>query len=99
MRHAMCKLLGIIVVLAFGTATISAATIGTVVPVLGQVADLIFDSSRNLVYLANSTRNEIDIYNVATNKLTGSIQTDLTPASLAMSPDGNTLYVANIGSS
>jgi uncharacterized protein (TIGR03437 family) len=94
----MCKLAGLILILSFGSATISAATIGTVVPVLGQVSDLIYDSSRNLVYVANSTRNDVEVYNVATNQMTASIQTDLTPASLAMSPDGNTLYVANIGS-
>ena len=93
----MCKLVGFFVILSFGSATISAATIGTVVPVLGQVSDLVYDSSRNLVYVANSTRNDVEAYSAATNKLTGSVQTDLTPASLAMSPDGNTLYVASIG--
>jgi uncharacterized protein (TIGR03437 family) len=93
----MCKLVGFFVILSFGSATISAATIGTVVPVLGQVSDLVYDSSRNLVYVANSTRNDVEVYSAATNKLTGSVQTDLTPASLAMSPDGNTLYVASIG--
>jgi uncharacterized protein (TIGR03437 family) len=30
--------------------------------------------------------------------MTGSVPTDLQPSSLAMSPDGNTLYVANLGS-
>ena len=42
-----------------------AANIGTVVPVIGQVADLAYDSQRNLVYLANPARNEIEIYSVA----------------------------------
>src|SRR5215467_6183031 len=98
MRHMMCKLTAVIPLLLFSTAIVSAATIGTVVPVLGTVADLAYDSSRNLVYVANATRNDVEIYNVATNKLSGSIQTGLTPASLAISPDGNTLYVANLGS-
>src|SRR5262245_7514277 len=48
------------------TATLSAANIGTVVPVLGQVADLVHDANRNLVYLANPTRNQVDIYSVST---------------------------------
>ena len=98
MRHMMCRLVTAILFLSLGSAILSAATIGSVVPVLGTVADLVYDSSRNLVYVANSTRNDVEIYNVATNKLSGSIQTGLTPASLAISPDGNTLYVANAGS-
>src|SRR5262245_39889915 len=75
-----------------------AATIGTVVPIVGQVADLVHDGSRNLVYLANTGRNQIDIYSVGNGRLAGSIVTGLQPASLAMSPDGNTLYAANVGS-
>src|SRR5262245_25116856 len=98
MRHAWCKFVSVVLFLSFGSALLSAATIGTVVPVLGQVADLVYDANRNLVYVANATRNDVEVYNVATNKLTGTFQTDLTPASLAISPDGNTLYVANVGS-
>ena len=85
-------------VLLFFTSTLSAANIGTVVPVLGQVADLVHDSTRNLVYLANPARNQIDIYSVASGRLAGSMLAGLQPASLAMSPDGNSLYVANVGS-
>src|SRR5215510_3609872 len=77
---------------------VSAANIGTVVPVLGQVVDLVHDAARNLVYLANPSRNQVEIYSVSTGRLTGSIPTGLQPASLAMSPDGNTLYAANVGS-
>ena len=77
---------------------LEAANIGTVIPVVGQVADLIHDPARNLVYLANPTRNQLDIYSVDLRRLTGSIPTGTTPASLALSMDGNTLYVANVGS-
>src|SRR5437867_3445479 len=73
--------------------TLSAATIGTVVPVVGQVMDLVHDPNRNLVYLANSQRNQIEVYSVDTGRLTGSITVGLQPSSLAMSLDGNTLYV------
>jgi uncharacterized protein (TIGR03437 family) len=78
--------------------TVTAANIGSVVPVLGQVTDLVHDPVRNLVYLANPSRNQVDIYSIATGRVTGSIQTGLQPASLAMSMDGNTLYAANVGS-
>jgi uncharacterized protein (TIGR03437 family) len=59
---------------------------------------LIYDAPRNLVYLSNSSRNQIEIYSVDGGRLVGSIQTGLQPASLALSPDGNTLYVSNVGS-
>src|SRR5437016_2962546 len=77
---------------------VHAANIGTVVPVVGAVADLVYDPARNLVYLANASRNEVDIYSVAEKKLIGSIPTGTTPSSLALSPSLNTLYTANIGS-
>lgn len=77
---------------------VSAATIGTPVPVVGQVADLIYDAQRNLVYLANAPRNQVEIYSVDNRRLVGSILTGLQPASLALSPEGDTLYVSNIGS-
>src|SRR5581483_9071548 len=84
-------------VLSLFVPSLHAATIGTVVPVLGVVADLVYDSARNFVYLANVSRNEVEIYSVNDKKLIGSVPTGLQPASLALSPDLNTLYVANIG--
>src|SRR5262245_10015007 len=78
--------------------SVEAANIGTVVPVIGVFADLGYDSSRRVVYLANFTLNEVDIYSVGNKALTGSVPTCLQPASLALSPDVGTLYVANIGS-
>ena len=92
------KLLKITLVLCFLGSTAFAANIGTVIPVLGSVADLIYDGSRNVVYLANSTGNRVDVYSVDGARLTGCIQTGLQPSSLALSSDGNTLYVANLGS-
>src|ERR1041385_2210732 len=78
--------------------SVEAANIGTVVPVIGVVADLVYDSSRRVVYLANFTRNEVDIYSLGNKAITGSVPTGLQPAGLALSPDVSTLYVANIGS-
>src|SRR5262245_21150065 len=92
------KLLKIALVLCFLASSAFGANIGTVVPVIGTVADLIYDGTRNVVYLANSTSNRIEIYSVDGARLTGSIQTGLQPGSLALSPDGNALYVANLGS-
>jgi len=74
------------------------ATIGSVVPVIGQVTDLVYDAPRNLVYLANPLRNQVEVYSVDTRRLAGPIIAGLQPASLALSPDGDMLYVANLGS-
>jgi len=82
----------------FGCGVLTAATIGTVVPVVGQVADLVHDANRNLVYLANPTRGQVEIYSISGARIVASIPAGLQPSSLAMSPDGNTLYAANIGS-
>jgi uncharacterized protein (TIGR03437 family) len=97
-RQALLSLSSLVTLLSLFIPTAYAANIGTVVPVVGSVADLIYDPARNLVYLANFTRNEVDIYSVSQKKLVGSIPTGTQPSSLALSPDLNTLYVSNIGS-
>ena len=75
-----------------------AANFGTVVPVIGQVVDLLYDAPRRQVYLANSTNNQVDIYSVDVQAIVGNIPVGTQPTSLALSPDGTTLYVANAGS-
>src|SRR5262249_31484302 len=96
-RHVLLLLVSLAVSISFFLPTLYAANIGTVVPVLGTVADLIYDSTRNLVYLANASRNEVDIYSVGERRLVGSIATGTLPSSLALSPDFTTLYVASAG--
>jgi len=96
--RAVLLLLCLGLLFSFCGVTASAANIGTVVPVVGPVADLVYDAGRNLVYLANPLRNQVEIYSVDTRRLTGTILAGLQPGSLALSPDGDTLYVANIGS-
>src|SRR3989442_10049444 len=93
LRARQAVLLSILAVLiSFSGPAAYAATIGTVVPVLGTVQDLIYDPARNLVYIANSSRSEVDIYDVAGRRLTGSVSVGVQPGSLALSPDLNTLY-------
>ncbi len=75
-----------------------AANIGTVVPIIGQVADVTYDSQRNLVYLANAGAGQVEVYSPGARALLNPIQTGLQPVSLALSPDLRTLYVANAGS-
>ncbi len=97
-RWPVSPALGLVVVLVLlSVRSVSAANMGTAVPVVGQVVDLIYDSARNLVYLANFTRSQVEIYSVDGGRLVGSMPTGLQPASMALSPDNSTLYVANIG--
>ena len=91
-------LLQAVVLFFISLGSLSAANLGVVVPIVGQIPDLTYDAQRNLVYLANSIRNQVEIYSVESRQLVGSIPTGLQPASLALSPDGQTLYVANVGS-
>ena len=84
--RAVLLLLGLGILISLSPPAASAANIGTVVPVVGQVADLIYDAARNLVYLANSSRNDVEIYSVDRGQLVGSIFTGLQPASLALMP-------------
>src|SRR3989442_14966107 len=97
-RRALLLVSSLAVLLSFFLPAAEAANIGTVVPVLGAVVDLIYDSARNFVYLANATRNEVDVYSVSDKKLIATIPVGTQPSSLALSPDLNTLYAANIGS-
>src|SRR5881409_1744577 len=97
-RRALISLSSLAVLICFFLPAVYAANIGTVVPVMGIVADLIYDSARNLVYLANSSRSEVDIYSVGERRLVGSVVTGTLPSSLALSPDLSTLYIASAGS-
>src|SRR5438093_5756393 len=97
-RRALISLSSLAVLICFFLPAVYAANIGTVVPVMGIVADLIYDSARNLVYLANSSRSEVDIYSVGERRLVGSVVTGTLPSSLALSPDLSTPYVASAGS-
>lgn len=98
MRRTGSLLIFIALVLSLCATTVSAATIGTVVPIVGVVADLAYDAQRDIIYLANATRNDVEIYSVGQRRLLGTIVTGLQPGSLAIDPRSNTLYVANIGS-
>ena len=85
-------LLGLCIGSGFG------ANIGTVVPVVGRVADVAYDESRGLVYLANFTGNQVNVYSVASASMLSPMPTGQGPASMAISPDAQRLYVANTGS-
>lgn len=51
--------------------------------------------SGNLIYVADNLNNSIDVFAASTNSLETIIPWPGGPAGLAMSPSGNTMYVAN----
>jgi uncharacterized protein (TIGR03437 family) len=74
---------------------------GTIVPIpvnisgSQQLTDLVYDSARQRVYVSNSGQNRVEVYDIAQNKLLTPIKVGQLPTSLALTPDGNTLYVSN----
>jgi uncharacterized protein (TIGR03437 family) len=76
---------------------------GTIVPLaIGPSAttplnDLVYDQTRQRVYIANTGLNRVEIYDVNGQAFLTPIKVGQTPTSLALTPDGFTLYVANSG--
>ena len=59
--------------------------------------DLAYDSSRQRVYIANTTMNRVEIYDIKSKAFLTPVKVGQTPVSMALSLDGATLYVANSG--
>lgn len=74
-----------------------AATVGTVVAVGGQAADLALDESRKVLYIANFTANRIEVMSLADNRIQTSINVAPNPSGLALSTDGRFLVVTHFG--
>jgi uncharacterized protein (TIGR03437 family) len=76
---------------------------GVVIPIAtGSIAnplpDLVYDQQRQRVYIANSGMNRVEVYDIRQQRLLAPIKVGQLPVSLALTPDGLTLYVANSGS-
>jgi DNA-binding beta-propeller fold protein YncE len=59
--------------------------------------DILFDSTRNLVYISNSGYNRIEVFDAINQVFLTPIQVGQLPHQMAMSTDNNTLYVGNTG--
>jgi uncharacterized protein (TIGR03437 family) len=59
--------------------------------------DMVMDGARQRVYIANSGLNRVEIYDIGERRLLPPIKVGQLPRSLAMTPDGGTLYVAGTG--
>ena len=77
---------------------------GTIVPIaIGPLAsaplsDLVYDSTRQRLYIANTGLNRIEVYDIGSKAFLTPIKVGQLPTSLALTPDGFTLYAANSGS-
>jgi uncharacterized protein (TIGR03437 family) len=59
--------------------------------------DIVHDTIRQRLYLANSGLNRVDVYDIRRKSFLAPIKVGQLPHSLALTPEGNTLYVANSG--
>ena len=59
--------------------------------------DLVYDSTHQRVYIANTTMNRVEIFDIKSQALLTPIKVGQMPVSMALSMDGGTLYVANSG--
>ena len=61
------------------------------------LVDIVLDSTRQRLYVSNSGLNRLEVFDTRTNQFLAPIKVGQLPRSLALAPDGNTLYVANSG--
>ena len=61
------------------------------------LTDMVQDTARRRLYLANPGLNRIEIFDMQAQKLLTPISVGQLPRALALSSDGNTLFVANNG--
>lgn len=59
--------------------------------------DLVQDPQRQRLYVANSGKNRVEVFDLRTRQLLNPIKVGQLPRSLAITPDGRTMYVANTG--
>jgi len=80
------------------SATVTTLT-SWLVPVAGQVAQIVVDSTGKYAYATNKALNEVEVLDIATRTLLTPIPVGSQPYGIDFSPDGKTLYVANSGGS
>jgi YVTN family beta-propeller protein len=61
------------------------------------LVDMVSDAARHMLYIANSGLNRVEIFDTQAKQFLSPIKVGQLPRSLALSPDGGTLYVANTG--
>ena len=76
---------------------------GTILPIPMNAStsagpsDIVFESTRQRVYIANSGLNRIEVFDIKQNAFLAPIKVGQLPLAMALASDHNTLYVANAG--
>jgi uncharacterized protein (TIGR03437 family) len=81
----------------------NAEALGTILPVdtgasTTGLADMVTDTARQRLYIANPGKNRIEIFDMKTQQFLTPITVGQLPQSIAFGADASTLYVANSGS-
>src|SRR5262245_61721420 len=95
MARALFSLLALAILTAGGSPPAVAATVGEVVAIGGQAADIALDEARGVLYTANFTAARIDVLGLADLQLRTSMHVAPGPSSVAMSRDGRYLVVTH----
>jgi len=61
------------------------------------LVDLLMDNTRQRVYLANSGKNQVEVFDLRAQQFLPPIEVGQFPRSMALGSDGRTLFVANAG--
>ena len=81
----------------------NAEALGTIVPIPVSASasqgltELSYDAKRQRIYMANAGLNRIEVYDIQKQQLLNPIKVGQLPQSMALTPDGGTMYVANFG--
>ncbi len=62
------------------------------------LTDVVIDSVRQRLYIANSGMNRVEVFDIRQRRLLDPLKVGQLPRALALSPDNSTLYAANSGS-
>jgi uncharacterized protein (TIGR03437 family) len=80
-----------------GIAVSATTGFGTVVPIGGTASDIVLDSGRGVLYIANFGGNTIQVMSTASNSIQTSYNVAPNPISMSESPDGQWLLIAHYG--
>jgi uncharacterized protein (TIGR03437 family) len=81
----------------------NAEATGTILPIsvgvspLEGLQDIVYDSTRQRLYISNSGMNRVDVFDIRQNRFLSPIKVGQLPHSMAMLTDATLLYVANTG--
>ncbi|HWP85727.1 MAG TPA: hypothetical protein VNN17_11085, partial [Terriglobia bacterium] len=72
-----------------------AATVGTVIPIIGEPKGMAYDAARKLLFISNSTQNRVEVFSTEQMQLLTPITVGVKPGALELVPDSTLLLVCN----